>query len=103
MPGLAFDAQAESCGSIDITENPGFVCAIAPAYTSEGADIFCQFLFEVESEAVFVSVTPRGGDVGWTAWPVERSLIAAHVSMVEKREATDCARGAAEAVPSLEF
>ena len=101
MPGLAFDAEAEGGGVIDVGEDPAFVLAVAPAGAGEEADIFDDFLFAVEAETVFVAVGAGLGDVD--AGHRKGLGITAHVGVVEVGEEAKDAGMVTEGVAAFQF
>ena len=73
LPGFAFDTDAGGGGVVHIAEHPGLVLSVAPAQPGKDADVFGDFLFQVQAETVFVAKGRRGVDVCRAGGVVGRS------------------------------
>jgi 3-hydroxyacyl-CoA dehydrogenase len=65
--------------------------------------VFCDFLFEVETQAIFVAKFGRGRYVGRPGWTINRILITAHVGAIQIGKNPNYPRVSVDAVTALKF
>src|SRR5581483_12035013 len=77
---------------VHVTKHPGFVAAIAPAEAQKPANALHQFLFGIQAEAEFGTISARKADVLVEGWIGECLRIAAHVGPVQESKQANRAR-----------